>query len=231
VKKDPHAEPRSSQKSFIEYSDDQPRVAAGDPQGGQWTSGGGGGSAGGEFAGGGGATATTGALDVVREEEKGIVNSKFEHALIVDATTGEVVTRKTSSASNYVLFTISDIIRMQDIGGGVLFSHNHPSGNSFSPDDLLFAIKVNMKEMRAVTKDFVYRMRPGPAGWPSRKNLNSVYEQLNTTQTAEWGKRIQEKTLSIAEANKTHFHELWKKMVADPEMHDHLIYTWEPRNA
>lgn len=57
----------------------------------------------------------------------------------------------------------------------IIFTHNHPDaigktgygsiGNSFTPDDMVVAVKFNAKEMRAVTPNYTFSFKRPKGGW------------------------------------------------------------------
>lgn len=57
----------------------------------------------------------------------------------------------------------------------IIFTHNHPAGigqtgygsigNSFTPDDMVIAVKYNAKEMRAVTPNYTFSFKRPKGGW------------------------------------------------------------------
>lgn len=101
----------------------------------------------------------------LREREDLIRRSAIEHA-VAYAKNGNRILLK-SGSSNHVRFTVTEIAMIKS-QGGVVFTHNHPSGNAFSLDDLVLAQVVGLAELRAVAPDgTVYRVRPPKAGWSS----------------------------------------------------------------
>src|SRR5437879_10945203 len=46
-----------------------------------------------------------------------------------------------------------------------VFTHNHPAGGSFSPQDVAMACTLEVGEIRVVTAEWTHLLRPGAAGW------------------------------------------------------------------
>jgi hypothetical protein len=59
-------------------------------------------------------------------------------------------------------FSDDEVERMR---GAAVFTHNHPAGNSFSPQDVSLACTLQFHELRVVTSQWTFVLRPGPAGW------------------------------------------------------------------
>lgn len=51
-----------------------------------------------------------------------------------------------------ILFSDSELAQMD----GALLTHNHPTGRSFSPEDITLLVYRGLQELRAVTRDYVY---------------------------------------------------------------------------
>lgn len=119
---------------------------------------------------------------------------KLDHemAMGVDPIVGDTILAKEGGAHS-VEFTGYDVVALQ----GAVLTHNHPSGVSFSVDDLVFASNCNLTEIRATGVGFdgqrhLYRMRLGPSGeWPEPAQIvkevtfrgaevqASIWEQIN----------------------------------------------------
>jgi len=116
--------------------------------------------------------------------------------------------------------------------GKVVLTHNHPrglkfaedhperAGSSFSVQDVTFAFYHNVHEMRAVTPKFVFRMWPNHGPEPSDENQrNSAvdaargkYENIDSEVREEFTEKVQDGTLSVQQANATHFHEVMLRL-------------------
>lgn len=227
--------------SFVEaYNPEQPRVPAGNPEGGQWGaggSGGGGGSGDAPAPSGGDSGSKADAPGTYGVEAKIAASlAEFENAHASDpiesaravARDGSVMMDKSSGRENAVEFSKEEMEKLR--GQGVTFTHNHPHGNSFSFDDIDHAHKIEAKEIRAVTKDAVFRMRPGSEGWfPTQVGLKMAFAKYDTQVHDEFVGKIAAGTMTIPEANAAHYNEVWRRIAAaNPE---HLVYSREARNA
>jgi len=86
--------------------------------------------------------------------------------ILADGTTGRIDGDKADSC----IIIPDDLI---DRLAGAHFVHTHPSGGSFSLDDVLLAQRAKVASMSAVGVDaggrkWRYTVRPGPGGWKSR---------------------------------------------------------------
>lgn len=61
---------------------------------------------------------------------------------------------------------------------GQIMTHNHPSGASFTPKDLMEAAYFSLKEIRVVGRAGVYSMQPGPDGWPAPRTIMKTFERI-----------------------------------------------------
>jgi hypothetical protein len=93
--------------------------------------------------------------------ENQVRNEQIEHGAFFDAK-GTVILAKQGLQSS-VGFTPTELQQVK----GALFSHNHPSGNSFSAGDIVLASECKLVELRAVSPDWRHFMR-FKNGWPSR---------------------------------------------------------------
>lgn len=91
--------------------------------------------------------------NIISKDEDKIRNKKYETGIFYDAN-GEVILNKTTGHEFYIDFTWDDLANVKD----TIFTHNHPSASSFSPDDIKFMIRNQLKEIRAVTKQGTYSM-------------------------------------------------------------------------
>lgn len=96
----------------------------------------------------------------------------YEQANIYDYA-GQLLFTKDGEKDD-VSFSDSDGQKMS----GAILTHNHPHAGSFSDDDVWFAFAVGLAEMRAVTENYVYILRP-PEGldtFPTQLGIRSTPE-------------------------------------------------------
>jgi len=100
-----------------------------------------------------GAPKTNMQLMRIKEFNNKYADAKIEHCIAVD-TKGNIVLEK-SGARNYVKFTAEEFNQMNV--DNMLFTHNHPSGSSFSGDDLnMLGAYKRGTEIRAVGTKYEY---------------------------------------------------------------------------
>ena len=108
---------------------------------------------------------------LIRDEELRTRSiTKREEGFAVDSE-GRKIWAKPGNEDT-IIVDPDDRIKMMNDGNCVL-THNHPvTGGPFSSADVLFAIKTNLKEIRAVGKDFTYSMQRPAGGWPKMSCYN-----------------------------------------------------------
>lgn len=108
---------------------------------------------------------------------------------------------------------------------GLRFTHNHPKGSGFSPQDVKFACKAKMKELRVVSKvdgvRYALSMRDGSNFthdmWEKQIWLAHNY-YANEIRT-EFGTKIADGRMTIEQANNEHYPKLWASVTRDiPEL-------------
>jgi len=149
----------------------------------------------------------------------------------VIAPDGKVIFKKGGSKSQ-----ISFVEEEMALFKGCSFIHNHPSGSSFSLEDINFAIKTGMKEIYAVHDGLVYKMHI-PQGisdlyaWWDTKGI-LLYWQLDTELKKDFTAQIQSGKLAIEDANKLHHHVLWNRFTHEVKYAfkvDSFVYSKETR--
>ncbi len=101
-----------------------------------------------------GITAKDMAHKVLILSENEIRNDKTETGFLVNAK-GEPILRKSDNKADEVNFAGYDLTLFAD----GLFTHNHPSGSTFSWQDVDFAFKLGLSEVRACNKSGAYSLR------------------------------------------------------------------------
>ena len=87
--------------------------------------------------------------------EDDIRNQSYETAGMFDAE-GNLILNKDGEKSS-VYFTDEEQLKVKNTPDCV-FTHNHPSGNGFSFEDLFFAVNLEVREMRACHKNGYYSL-------------------------------------------------------------------------
>lgn len=89
----------------------------------------------------------------IKAAEKKIYKDKLETAILLDRK-GNTIFSESSNASNYVQFTAEQLIKMK----GANLTHNHPSGSTFSPEDIAVLTTHGLYSIRATGKERTYQL-------------------------------------------------------------------------
>lgn len=90
--------------------------------------------------------------------------------------------------------------------------HNHPSGSSFSPQDVQIMIQFDSKEMYLVTPNHLFYLKRPPDGWGinfSDEFLSSQLEAFQSLALSMIENAIVKNQISIYEKDIEFFHYLW----------------------
>lgn len=149
-------------------------------------------------------------------------NKSFETAVVFNELGEEVFRKKGGKTS--VSFTPSELGFFENN----IFTHNHPRGwkakadslrrigNSFSPADVMIAVKSNMAEIRAVTPHYTFTMKRPAGGWPLKgetlqREINLEHFDITQKLKSVISRMPQSHiNTSIERAETIHFHLVWK---------------------
>lgn len=92
----------------------------------------------------------------LKSQEKKIYKDIIETAVVLD-TKGNIVFSTSSGANNYVKFTEEQLAKMQ----GNVLTHNHPSGSTFSYEDVRLMTGKDLKAIRATSENITYQLEKG----------------------------------------------------------------------
>ena len=109
------------------------------------------------------------------QAEEAIRHEPIEHCAAFDAE-GRMLFRVLGTESAAQILPAQG--KMLNDNGNATFTHNHPTGNCFSPEDVLLAVSLNLKEMRAAGSHGTFVLTRPAAGWLSGLN-NDVIEFRN----------------------------------------------------
>lgn len=177
---------------------------------------------------------------VVRAHEDEIVrSSKVERGIAVDAK-GRTLVAKTGEA-RHIVWRQPEAKRLR----GSIFTHNHPTGYTFaigdprrlgsslSFEDVAFAVKWEVAEVRAVSPGWRHSLRPSSGSWPSQETLRGAFDEVSAEVEREGWAAIGEgasrgerdKVLREQEAN--YWHWIWQRVAERLG----FVYSREPLNA
>ena len=166
-------------------------------------------------------------IELVRAKEEEIKFNRFESAFAVDEA-GHILLDK-AGAQFQVTFGAEEIQSLQS-SRGVIFTHNHPrgwdyppeddrhAGSSFSDADIAFACETGVSEMRVVTPTSRLFMRPPSAGW-SRSYWEGVLGPLCArhviTVRHDLLQAVSRRQMTPETASTRHWHEIWTRVARD----------------
>ncbi|PDW02286.1 phage minor head protein [Candidatus Viridilinea mediisalina] len=163
---------------------------------------------------------TNRALAAARTEEDRIRAQRFESAFAVDRM-GRVLLQK-DGGKREVSFTRQEMGTLRG-GIGVVFTHNHPdgwrfqpndprfAGNSFSKADLQFACTTQLSELRVVTPTRRYYLRPPAKGWSEatwNTEMKAFYEKAYKAVQADLIRKVKDGIMTLAEKDAATDHEI-----------------------
>lgn len=154
--------------------------------------------------------------------ENKIRNLDYEKCFAFDAS-GKQIFYKSGSKSR-IEFSDKEAYRLKDS----IFTHNHPGGGTFSKDDIKFASKQSLLEMRAVSSNRNYSISPPEGGWSSDwwQKEGSNYYTLARQETRVFLKEeLAAGRITKDQINDMHYqhHELWLRFAEKSG----AKYTWE----
>lgn len=154
----------------------------------------------------------------VRKFEKVIRGRTVNEVGAAIDKSGKVVLSKIG-AKDYIKFTDSE---MQIIRNKIL-THNHPTGYSFSVDDIRLSAGSQLKEIRAVGEKYSYSMKPPATGWDEKfykEKIVPAHRSADKSTRIEFWNKIRNKEITIEEANLEHAHKVWQRVA----IHTGVIY-------
>ncbi len=163
------------------------------------------------------------AADKTRAEQKALktaldkaeavlIRRKTEKA-IVFADDGTIIFEKPGGKSS-VSFTPDEVKLFKD----KIFTHNHPSGTSFSVEDIAFAAVWDLKEIRACGKYYRYYLKRPSTGWSREywsNTLKPLVEKHDKNVYKETVEQIRKGKITVDKANLRHWHEVWSRVAKE----------------
>jgi hypothetical protein len=101
---------------------------------------------------------TDGGGGSISEAEDKIKNNDFESAAVFNQKGEPILFKKGNSST--VMFTPEEKLKMK---GGIV-THNHPSGQSFSVQDIAMVSALKLSKVRVVSKNHAYEFEPPEKG-------------------------------------------------------------------
>lgn len=104
----------------------------------------------------------------------------------------------------------------------IIFTHNHPAalgqtgyrsiGNSFTPEDMVGAVKYNAKEMRAVTPSYTFSFKRPKGGWGVKQSAVRKAFRKAQEQVLSEGQYYYERAHMTDVANERYMATYWHKV-------------------
>lgn len=142
----------------------------------------------------------------VKTIESGIRNLEYEKCFAFD-NQGQVLFQKSGSGSS-IGFTQEEADKLKGIK---LFTHNHPQGGSFSPEDIKFLYTNKIKGIRAIGQKYDYSAKITKE-WNKSTYVNFLNKMLSANDRIhdKFSQEINANRLTIKQANFEHWNEVWK---------------------
>ena len=141
---------------------------------------------------------------IIRDFENSIKNQSIEHGMLIEKS-GKIILLKDGD-KNSLRFTDTEYDRAKTFKN-LIFTHNHPSGKSFSIEDIFMAAAWGFKEERAVGEKYTYIMKFGK-DLPIQ-HLQGYYTSIFNSRYDFYREKVQGGQMTVNEAGMKHFHETW----------------------
>lgn len=144
-----------------------------------------------------------------------------EKGYLIDEA-GKVIFEKVGKERS-IRFTPEELKMMK----GKILTHSHPSGGSFSPEDLALSSYHGLKEVRAAGKYRTYSLKTISGDnlqadhW--EKHIAPYYQKTAREVKTEFQRKIDAGDLSLEKANALHWHEVWTRVFENVDI---LDYTY-----
>ncbi len=138
-----------------------------------------------------------------------IRNLQYEKCYVYNKQ-GDIIFRKTGE-SDHIFFTDKEYNKFY---GCEVFTHNHPTDISFSPDDIKLAFISKMKEMRAAGKKYSYSMKIDQ-NWKDENEWKGFIDELDNIaeETMDQLRQlIRLKKVSKKDAEDGFWHDVWTEV-------------------
>lgn len=165
--------------------------------------------------------------EALDKHEPILIKRKTEKFMAFDAS-GRVMFEKSGGRSQ-VGFTEDECRRF----AGLTCTHNHPSGSSFSRQDIHFSIARRIKEMRAVGRRYRYSIHLNPEGIAiaGNKDLNQIvleaYYEADAHVRQIVTKKLNSGFINIDAANMIHYDLVWRRVAKKTNWFTYRRTKWQ----
>jgi hypothetical protein len=101
---------------------------------------------------------------------------------------------------------------------GKTVTHYHPVVTSFSESDIALAASYQLREIRAVDNEYLYRMCPPIEGWSEsqwRQKLQAIFEKIEAEQFGLFFDRLNAGRILQREFNRELYHAIWLRFAKE----------------
>jgi hypothetical protein len=154
----------------------------------------------------------------INDFEEAKKDQSFESVIVVDKD-GKVLFEGDGDETTVTIppEVVSDLRGTE----GLVVSHNHPMGMSFSEKDWETAKSLNVSEIRAVSQEYTYVLRkPEGRSWPTRTPIEMIKEQSEGSIFNKYNDLALQQKISIPKANE----EYWNEVTSSIAKHFGISY-------
>jgi len=154
--------------------------------------------------------------------EREIRDFAVEHAFAFSLD-GELLFHTTEEADSQVGFNDAELALL----AGTVLTHNHPGGRSFSEEDVTFAMRVGLAEMRVVTAESRFILRPAEETWSwlLLKSFPAVVELERHLLQRQLFSEIASGAMSRRQFEIAYHHLLWERL-SRRRLIDYSVEPW-----
>jgi hypothetical protein len=168
-------------------------------------------------------------LSTLEEFEASIVGDKYETAGIFDSDTGKLIYKHTQKNKKSVSFTLSQLKKLE----GKILTHNHPSGGSFSANDIYLATKYRLNEIRAVGDKYIHTITftDADAAELMAETLYKSYNYYRKKVAKEWSARYWKGEMTEAYFKEHVTDEIVKRVLTQKKRNKIVLYERKLRKG
>ncbi len=144
--------------------------------------------------------------DALKLVEDSIAELDHERCYAFDAA-GKGLMAKDGEESQ-IEFSLEE---MEKLKRADVFTHNHPSGGSFSSDDMKFAYFLDIKELRVTSRKYSYSVELRNVGRQAMpwSVFAEIIDEKNRQTRRTYERKISDGKMSIKQAEASHWHNVW----------------------